>query len=99
MATTQANLQLSIATFLFVHNGTTGLDVDSPGTTVRPIRLIRRIVLTKKAPTKCRGQFAERIVRNALCDFCHVGCLGTLLTLNDLELHTIAFGEGFKTAA
>ena len=54
---------------------------------------------TKKAPTKCRGQLAERIVRYVLRNFCHVGCLRTLLSLNDLELHTIAFGEGFKTAA
>ena len=53
----------------------------------------------KEAPTNAGANFAERIVRYVLCDFCHVGCLRTLLTLNDLELHLIAFGEGFETAA
>lgn len=60
--------------------------------------------LSAKGPRQNAGaqladQLAERIVRYVLCDLCHVGCLRTLLTLNDLELHTIAFGEGFKTAA
>jgi len=53
-----------------------------------------------KGPDKKPGpKFAERIVRYVLRDFRHVGCLRTLLALNDLELHTIAFGEGFKAAA
>jgi len=51
----------------------------------------------KKGPSRCRGLTSG--ADHALRDFCYVGCLRTFLTLDDLELHTIALGQRFETAA
>jgi len=61
------------------------------------IRSIRQIVVTKKGPGKCRG--LEGGADHALRNLCYVGCLWTLLTLDDFELDSIAFGERLEAAA
>lgn len=57
-----------------------------------PLKIIFVTRARQRGPDKMPGPVSG--ADRALCasDFCHVSCLRTLLTLNDFEFHTIAFG-------
>jgi len=73
------------------------LNPENPRNLFEPSDIDAREETKKKAPA-----FTEALrggADHALRDFCYVGCLRTFLTLDDLELHTIALGQRFETAA